>query len=156
MKLYTIGYEGHDLDEFITTLKKNKIKNLIDIRKNPVSRKRGFSKNKLREALAEQGIEYHHLGELGVPSEWRKQAKEEIISRKKMFSNYVSKILPKEDLAIRDIITLAKKKKSVLLCYEREAMDCHRFYLSKEIQKREPTEVLNLLIPERVGLGISA
>lgn len=42
--VYTIGYEGIDLEQFIDIIKKNHIDTIIDVRKNPVSRKKGFSK----------------------------------------------------------------------------------------------------------------
>ena len=144
LTLYTVGYEGSVIQVFLETLKANKIKCLIDIRKNPVSRKKGFSKNKLRENLEEQGIEYLHVGDLGVPSAWRKEAKEELITRKKMFDRYVKKVLPAYPAEVEAIIKIAKKKRSALLCYEADASDCHRFYLAKEIESHVPTKIINL------------
>ncbi len=77
MKIFTVGYEGQDIQDFVDFLAKNKITIIADVRKNPVSRKKGFSKNKLAESLATQKIGYMHLPNLGVPSAWRKKAKEE-------------------------------------------------------------------------------
>ena len=54
--LYTVGYEGAVLGDFIATLKAFGIKQIIDVRDLPLSRKRGFSKNALASALAEAGI----------------------------------------------------------------------------------------------------
>lgn len=144
LTLYTLGYQGSVIQVLLETLKANKIKCLIDIRKNPVSRKQGFSKSKLREVLHEHGIEYLHLGDLGVPSAWRKEAKEELITRKKMFERYVKKVLPAYPAEIESIIKLAKTKRSVLLCYEADASDCHRLYLAREIESRVPTKIINL------------
>ncbi len=137
MTLYTVGYEGLDIDEFCEALKKNRIELVVDVRKNPVSRKKGFSKRLLAENLQNFKIEYEHLGGLGVPSEWRKQAKEEIITRKKMFRDYVKKILPDHDDELNQIRKLMKKKRLALLCYEADATDCHRSLVSSEILKRE-------------------
>ena len=70
---YTLGYEGCDLDEFIAGLKKNKIRRIVDIRRTPVSRKKGFSKNILGAQSTKHDIECFYMGkELGVPAEWRK------------------------------------------------------------------------------------
>ena len=44
---------------------------LCDVRKNPLSRKYGFSKSTLSETLNKLGIEYTHLGALGIASEKR-------------------------------------------------------------------------------------
>lgn len=148
MTLFTIGYEGSEIGQFVKTLTKNKIKCLIDVRKNPVSRKKGFSKSKLAQALAEEGIEYLHYGDLGVPSAWRKEAKAEIITREKMFKKYAKEILPANQDEIDEIIRVAKKKKSVLLCYEQNALDCHRHYLTERIKKQTKVKIVDLEIEE--------
>ena len=51
-EIYTIGYEGSDIERFIETLVILKIEAVADVRELPISRKKGFSKNKLRESLA--------------------------------------------------------------------------------------------------------
>ncbi len=133
MKLYTVGYEGCDIEEFTTALKEAGVTQVADLRKNPVSRKRGFSKRLMGEALAEKKIEYLHLPGLGVPTEWRKLAKEELITRKKMFKDYVQKILPKAQEEIAVLQKLLKKKGLALLCYEADASDCHRHFVAEEM-----------------------
>jgi len=135
MKIYTVGYEGLDIEDFVKGLKEKRIQVVADVRKNPVSRKRGFSKKKLGEILNQQGIDYIHYGSLGVPSAWRKQAKAKIITREKMFKDYSRKILPEHLEEVATIIDLAKKKKVALLCYECNADDCHRHYIANRIQK---------------------
>ncbi len=159
MTIYTVGYEGCDIDEFVAGLKKNKIKRIIDIRKNPVSRKKGFSKNKLAAELKEAGIEYFYLGkELGVPSAWRKAAKEHLITRKKMFSDYKTKILPQHPAEINEVIELSKKRgRSALLCYENNASDCHRSYLANEMRRyHKDIKVTDLnVLPQQKLLRIS-
>jgi len=148
MKLFTVGYEGCDIQEFVEFLSSKKIKLVADVRKNPVSRKRGFSKNKLAEALATKNIAYIHLPALGVPTEWRKKAKEELITRKKMFSDYQKKILPKGEDEIKDLLQRTKKTKLVILCYEADASDCHRSYVAAKMKKlsKEKLTVSDLVI----------
>lgn len=147
MKIFTVGYEGLDIEEFLEGLKKRKIQWIADIRKNPVSRKKGFSKNKLATHLHDVGISYLPLAKLGVPTEWRKQAKAGKITRSKMFKDYARKILPLLQKDIVDLESLAKKKKVALLCFECDAMDCHRSFLTQEMQKHIPDlEVINLEI----------
>lgn len=136
MTLFTIGYEGLGIDEFTGFLVRNKVKRIADVRKNPISRKKGFSKRKLAEALAGNGIEYTHVPELGVPTEWRKRAKNEEITRAKMFRDYVKKILPKEPEAFEALEILIKRKGLALLCYEADASDCHRRFVAEELVKR--------------------
>jgi uncharacterized protein (DUF488 family) len=62
-----VGYEGCDLDGFIQRLHREGVTLLIDVRLNPISRKRGFSKTALSTALADAGISYEHMRELGNP-----------------------------------------------------------------------------------------
>ena len=42
--LFTIGYEGKNIENFINILLHNDVRRLCDLRKNPLSRKFGFSK----------------------------------------------------------------------------------------------------------------
>ena len=46
--VFTIGYEGTDIERFIATLKIVDVKVLADVRAVALSRKKGFSKNALR------------------------------------------------------------------------------------------------------------
>ena len=66
--IYTIGYEGTDIDRCVATLKAVGVTVLADVRAVAVSRKKGFSKNGLRERLEAEGITYVHLVELGDQS----------------------------------------------------------------------------------------
>ena len=65
MKLFTIGYEATTMAEFLDALTKAGVERVIDVRAVPNSRRPGFSKTPLRNALAEAGIDYVHLRALG-------------------------------------------------------------------------------------------
>jgi uncharacterized protein (DUF488 family) len=151
MKIFTVGYEGFDIDEFADGLKKKGIRLIADLRKNPVSRKRGFSKNLLRQNLETRGIEYIHMPGLGTPTEWRKQAKAQLITRDKMFRDFTKKIIPAHPTELQELRELAKKKKVALLCYETEAADCHRRCVSDELVRLEKgkLEVIDLELPKK-------
>lgn len=136
-KLYTVGYEGTTIDDFTSFLQRKKITLLADVRKNPLSRRKGFSKNKLAAALAEKGIDYLHLPTLGVPTEWRKSAKAGEITRRKMFADYKKKILPRAADEIGRLRRLLKEERLTLLCVEADAADCHRRFLADEIVRQE-------------------
>ncbi|WII71480.1 DUF488 domain-containing protein [Bdellovibrio sp. 22V] len=148
MTLFTIGYEASTLEEFIDGLKKNKIKVVVDVRKNPVSRKKGFSKRKLAEALEKNKIGYGHFPGLGVPSAWRKEAKEHKITREHMFKNYQRQILPKQDDDLESIAEMLRtpKNRVALLCFEANADDCHRRYVAEELHKRTKAKVKNITL----------
>lgn len=64
MTLYTIGYEGRELDAFIFRLKLYHVSRVIDVRDIPVSHNREFSQEELRERLTAEKIEYVHVSRL--------------------------------------------------------------------------------------------
>src|SRR5215210_5060423 len=74
-RLYTIGYEGADVDRFLTTLKDAGVATLADVRAVALSRKRGYSKNVLRTALEANDITYRHFIQLGTPKSGRDAAR---------------------------------------------------------------------------------
>jgi uncharacterized protein (DUF488 family) len=69
--LYNVGYEGRSADQLLDLLELMQVQVLVDVRLNPLSRKRGLSKRKLAEALAAKRIEYVHEPLLGNPRENR-------------------------------------------------------------------------------------
>ena len=73
--IYTIGYEGTDIERFVATLKIVGIKHLADVRAVAVSRKKGFSKSALSARLDAEGIQYFHFIELGDPKPGRDAAR---------------------------------------------------------------------------------
>ena len=76
-ELYTFGYEGLAIDAFIARLKSARVETVIDVRANPLSRKRGFSKTSFAIALRAAGIEYRHVVAMGCPKPVRDQYKED-------------------------------------------------------------------------------
>jgi hypothetical protein len=60
--LFTIGYEGLTLENYLNQLLRANITLLCDVRRNPISRKYGFSKRTLSNACAGVGITYRHNG----------------------------------------------------------------------------------------------
>ena len=75
MRIFTIGYEGATVGEFLAALQKAGVERVIDIRAVPNSRRPGFSKTPLRNVLAEAGIDYVHLRALGTPADGRAAAR---------------------------------------------------------------------------------
>jgi hypothetical protein len=76
--LYTIGYEGISLEEYLNRLIKNDVKVLVDVRNNPLSMKFGFSKTQLKNFCSNLGIEYLHIPEVGILSEQRQELNSQV------------------------------------------------------------------------------
>jgi uncharacterized protein (DUF488 family) len=135
-QVFTIGYEGADVDRFLTTLKDAGVATLADVRAVALSRKRGFSKSALRDALAHQGIGYEHFIKLGTPKEGRQAARAgdgELMRR-----IYCDDVLTTEpaQAAFRDLEALAGAQPICLLCFERDPANCHRTVLAQRLAER--------------------
>lgn len=136
--LFTIGYEGRSIDKYLNLLIKNNIKVLLDVRKNPISRKYGFSKKSLQNTTRNLEIEYLHIPELGITSQSRQKlnTKEDY---KKLFSFYEKKTLPlRENELKRIIINLNRKKRVALTCFESDPSFCHRHCISVSLKRLNP------------------
>jgi uncharacterized protein (DUF488 family) len=128
MRIFTIGYEGATVDEFLTALKDAGVQRVIDVRALPLSRRPGFSKSPLRGALEEAGIEYIHLKALGTPADGRSAARAG--RHADMARIYASQLeLPEAIAQGAQMLALAEEKPSALLCFEREPRHCHRTLL---------------------------
>jgi uncharacterized protein (DUF488 family) len=133
--IYTIGYEGLLIEEFTSKLKYYNISILVDVRKNPISRKRGFSKKKFAKALDAEGIKYFHFPRLGIDSSFRKELDmKNPDSYKKLFAFYDKNIIPVAEDDIHEIIQLATGDNNIALtCFEQDYHYCHRSRIAKEI-----------------------
>ena len=129
--LYTIGYSGFTVDSFIAELQSHGIKVVLDIRMNPISRKRGFSKKKLEESLSEAGIQYIHSRDLGSPKALRDTyyANKEY---QQFFDSFRSYLTGQTD-AIAQAVTLAAHDDVCLMCVEETPGMCHRHIVADTI-----------------------
>jgi uncharacterized protein (DUF488 family) len=128
MRLFTIGYEGAIMGDFLGALQKAGVGRVIDVRAVPNSRRPGFSKTPLRNALAEVGIDYVHLRALGTPAAGREAAR---AGRKaELEAIYAGQLQTPQAMAEGAMmLDLAADKPSALLCYERDPACCHRTLL---------------------------
>jgi uncharacterized protein (DUF488 family) len=134
MVLYTIGYEGLDSRRFLKTLIHNGIDMVVDIRKLPLSRKKGFSKTALKELLNGENIEYQNFQGLGAPKEIREELYQSG-NYSRFFERYLKCIAERQDL-LEDIHALVNSGKTVsLLCYEHNPEQCHRKVVAEQLKK---------------------
>lgn len=141
--IVTIGYEGADFDDFLSTLDVFSVTTLLDIRELPMSRRRGFAKTALREGLASVGIDYRHEPRLGSPKAIRHQLRDDGDYPRffRDFGRYLNTQLDLlEQLADELTGTVA------LLCYEREHTICHRRTVATALSE------LTGLTPQHLGV----
>lgn len=131
--LYTIGYEGISLEEYLNKLIINDIKVLCDVRKNSVSMKYGFSKSQLQKACEGVGIKYVHVPELGIDSDKRQELNTQT-DYDKLFTLYRSDILSKTLVLQEKLLALLKENERIALtCFEANICQCHRKHLADAI-----------------------
>ena len=128
MRVFTIGYENATVADFLKALTDAGVKRVIDVRAVPNSRRPGFSKTPLRNALAEAGIDYVHLRALGTPADGRAAARAG--RHADLVRIYAGQLeLPEAIAQGAQMLDLADEEPSALLCYERDPSGCHRTLL---------------------------
>jgi uncharacterized protein (DUF488 family) len=128
MKIFTIGYEGTTMAEFLAALKSAGVERVIDVRALPLSRRPGFSKSSLAASLLEAGIGYVHLKALGTPKRGRDAAKKgDRVTLEEVYGGQLE--LPEAQAQAAQMLDLAGEKPSALLCFERDPCVCHRTLL---------------------------
>ena len=132
--IFTIGYEGHDIDSFLDVLVRNGIDTIIDTRFNPFSMNFDFVQSKLARKLSMAGIEYIHIKPLGIDGNDRK-ALESKKDYERLFASYRSRIQKENAGELGRIVSIARKKRVALLCFEKDKNMCHRGIISEELEK---------------------
>ncbi|MEM1672996.1 MAG: DUF488 domain-containing protein [Archaeoglobaceae archaeon] len=132
--VYTTGYEGKSLEDLINILTEKGVKFLLDVREQPRSRRKEFSRDNIKETLKKAGIEYVSFKKLGTPREIRKKLKENSISFEKFAEEYRNHLANNENYLLL-LKILASEKTSVIMCYEADWKKCHRAILTEALEK---------------------
>lgn len=125
--IYTIGHSTRTMEEFIAILKAYHIQLLADIRTMPGSRRvPQFNQENMKPTLKSAGINYIHLKELGglrhttkdsVNTGWRNKSF-------RGFADYMQ--TPEFTKGLDELIQLAKKQTTAIMCAEAVPWRCHR------------------------------
>lgn len=135
--VFTTGYEGREISDFLTHLADNDIQLIVDVREIPISRKKGFSKNVLQQRLAERNIDYLHIKSLGSPSSLRKKLYED--GDFEYFSNAYVKYLHNCENELEKLYEIVQERISCLLCFEKNPSECHRSLVADKVSKLNGT-----------------
>jgi uncharacterized protein (DUF488 family) len=121
----SVGYERYrDSREFAQRLRDAGVERLIDVRDLPISRRRGYAKTALSEALAEVGVEYVHAKALGNPKPFRDLYKSGRVEEGR--ERYRTHLLDQHVSDLRELVSLLRDKPSALMCVEHDPATCHR------------------------------
>lgn len=133
--LCTIGYEGRTLEDYLNRLIQDGVTLLCDVRRNPLSRKYGFSKGTLSKVCEGVDIRYAHLPELGIASEERRNLHTQA-DYDTLFSIYECESLPKQTEALEKIRRWMEAGERVALtCFERLPQQCHRHCVAEALER---------------------
>lgn len=146
--IYTIGYEDAHLHDFLHTLTEAGVQLVVDTRERAQSRRQGYSKTALGEALKEQGIDYKHLRSLGTPPAIRKAYKldHDFNALKAAYTLH----LATQGDTLHELADLAIRQRVALLCYEHEPGECHRSLITGRLGEMALVgDVVNLKPPRR-------
>lgn len=132
--LFTVGYEGLSIDAYLDLLISHNIVVLVDVRKNPLSMKYGFSKKKLSDFTKMAGITYIHLPDLGIPSNLR-QDLNSAADYQQLFDFYSSQILPDHTQALEELKrVISDYGRVAITCFEADYHFCHRHKVAEYLE----------------------
>lgn len=130
--IVSVGYEGRTIDDFVVELVNTGVHTAADVRLNAISRKAGFSKTRLRNALAEAGIAYLHLRSLGNSKENRRPFWEgRVDDGRRAFRESLHS--PDAESSLEELSALARNQVVAVLCFESDATRCHRTVIIEEV-----------------------
>jgi signal recognition particle subunit SEC65 len=119
------GYERYrDNAEFAQRIAHAGVLRLIDVRALPISRRRGYAKTALAEAMRAAGIEYVHIRELGNPKEFRDLYKSGRAAEGR--AGYEAFLLSERREALDELAEMLREKPAALMCVEHDSSVCHR------------------------------
>lgn len=136
--MFTLGYQGISLENYLNKLVRNNVKLLVDVRKNPLSQKYGFSKTLLKRYCESLNIDYIHIPEVGINSNLRKSLQNQS-DYDALFEDYKKTTLKESVKSQGDILKLLDNYNRIALtCFEAEICQCHRLHLSESLKERRP------------------
>ncbi|NYT04000.1 MAG: DUF488 domain-containing protein [Candidatus Methanofastidiosa archaeon] len=124
MIIYTIGHSNRKIEDFISILKRFKVEVLIDIRTFPFSKYvPDYNKESISRKLIDNGIEYLYKGDKlgGMPAEG--------------FDRY--RASERYSQALHEFLgeIISNKKTVALMCAEKDYNNCHRRFVSEDLEK---------------------
>lgn len=134
------GYEGQQVEDLVAAARAANAQWIVDVRLTPISRKRGFSKTALSNALSVAGLNYLHLPELGNPRDNRAAfADINGLEGRAARQRFEDEVLANPDAtaALARVADLGLTEGVVLVCFEADARCCHRTEVANAAAKAQ-------------------
>ena len=140
--LFTFGYEGLAIGAFVARLQAAGIDTVLDVRELPLSRKPGFSKAALAEALRRAGIGYAHLSALGCPKAIRHRYRAD--GNWPAYVEAFGAYLAAQSESVAALARQSAATRACLVCFEADFNRCHRSLVGREVARLGGVEVVHL------------
>jgi uncharacterized protein (DUF488 family) len=135
--LYTIGHSNRDADTFLALLRRHDIKCLVDVRRFPGSRRLPqFNREALQAQLATANIDYRWMEPLGGRRSSKDVAAEVDDASAAGWENSAFRAYaaymqtPAFDAALHELLAIAEKQRTAIMCSEAVWWQCHRRLIS--------------------------
>jgi uncharacterized protein (DUF488 family) len=145
-RLYTIGHSRHSAEQFIELLARWDIRELVDVRRIPFSRRNPqFSRDRLAGTLREHQVAYRHLEDLGgLRDPAAALHSRNIAWRNPFFRSYADYAQTKPFREALGLLMLAAAQSTcTIMCAEGDWRQCHRQIISDYLLLRD-IEVLHI------------
>jgi len=135
-KVYTIGYGGRSLEDFIRILEYYGVLRVVDVRRwNKSIKQPVFSGENLSRVLPKHGIEYYWIPELGGYRRFGVDVEDRGIAtcfKSQGFRAYATFITVSTEAKrfLKKLVNLAATAPTVILCCEKHPWRCHRKIIS--------------------------
>lgn len=137
LSVWTIGHSTRSIYDFIALLQSFDIQVLADVRSFPGSRRYPhFNSESLQSSLADAGIEYFHLKELGG----RRRAhpdSQNVAWRNESFRGYADYMETESfQQGIERLLKMAGMQRTAIMCSEAVWWRCHRSMISDYLKSK--------------------
>ena len=141
--VYSIGYSGFTINNFINTLRLNKISVVIDVRSQPYSQHfSDYNKGNIEQTLKHSGIHYrNYANEFGARQEERKYYTDEGYLNFELFA----KSSPFLSGFNKLVNSMVQDYRFALMCAEKDPINCHRTILVARAFHDAGYKVIHLL-----------
>ncbi len=141
--LFTLGYQAHTARTMLQVLRKYGIKLVVDVRRNPISRKPGFSKTRLASFLSQKGIEYLHYPCFGTPRHIRERycKQGQIAVALRLYEKY----LQRREKCIKSFLKDVSSRQFCLICFESDHNFCHRSVIANKLTEIMKCQAIHLI-----------
>jgi uncharacterized protein (DUF488 family) len=127
-RVWTIGHSIRDLADFLVLLAEHQVEAVADVRRFPGSRRwPQFNREALAASLADAGVAYHHLPELGGRRTSQQEDSPNAGWRVEAFRAYADYMLTDEgEQGFNKLRALAEESRTAVMCAEVLPWRCHR------------------------------